>query len=77
MDRSTAWLHALALHTTHRVAAARSRRRTDAGQTTAEYALVLLGAAAIALLLLGWAAKTNRVGKLFDWVLDEVVGRAR
>ena len=27
----------------------------DAGQSTAEYALVLLGAALVALLLIGWA----------------------
>jgi hypothetical protein len=50
--------------------------RDDEGQTTAEYALVLLGAAAIALLLIGWATKTNKLGKLFDFVLDQVVGRA-
>ena len=49
--------------------------RRDEGQTTAEYALVLLGAAAVALLVLAWATKTNRIGKLFDFVLDEVVGR--
>lgn len=54
-------------------------RRADSedGQATAEYALVLLGAAAIALLVVGWATKTNRIGKLFDFVLDQVVGRAR
>ncbi|WP_208027565.1 DUF4244 domain-containing protein [Rhabdothermincola sediminis] len=50
-------------------------RRSDEGQTTAEYALVLLGAAAVALLLVGWATKTNRVGKLLDFVLDQIVGR--
>jgi hypothetical protein len=49
--------------------------RRDEGQTTAEYALVLLGAAAVALLVLAWATKTNRIGKLFDFVLDEVVGK--
>jgi hypothetical protein len=47
----------------------------DRGQTTAEYALVLLGAAAIALLLVAWATKTNRVGKLLDFVVDQVIGR--
>ncbi|WP_334141889.1 DUF4244 domain-containing protein [Rhabdothermincola sp.] len=50
-------------------------RRRDEGQTTAEYALVLLGAAAVALLLVGWATKTNRIGKLLDFVLDQIVGR--
>ena len=48
----------------------------DAGQTTAEYALVLLAAAAIALLVVAWATKTNRIGKLFDFVLDQIMGKA-
>jgi hypothetical protein len=50
-------------------------RNDDRGQATAEYALVLLGAAAIALLLVAWATKTNRIGKLFDFVIDQVIGR--
>src|SRR5437870_7647118 len=36
---------------------------SEAGQATAEYALVLLGAAAISLLVVSWATKTNLVGK--------------
>jgi hypothetical protein len=52
-----------------------SARRDDAGQTTAEYALVLLGAAAVALLVLAWAAKTNRVGRLLNAVMDSVIGK--
>ena len=47
----------------------------DAGQTTAEYALVIVGAAALALLLIGWATKTDAIGKLFDFVLQQVKGR--
>ena len=50
-------------------------RSDDRGQTTAEYALVLLGAAAIALLLVAWATKTNRIGKLLDFVIDQIIGR--
>lgn len=50
-------------------------RSNDRGQTTAEYALVLLGAAAIALLLVAWATKTNRIGKLLDFVVDQIIGR--
>jgi len=49
----------------------------ESGQTTAEYALVLLGAAAVALLLIGWATQTDQVSRLFDFVVDQVVGRAR
>jgi hypothetical protein len=47
---------------------------TDAGQTTAEYALVLLAAAAIALLLLAWAGGTDAIPRLFNAVLDRVLG---
>jgi Flp pilus assembly pilin Flp len=47
-------------------------RRFDAGQTTAEYALVLLGAVAIASLLLAWAGKTNVVTDLMDTVFSKI-----
>ena len=50
-------------------------RRPDRGQSTAEYALVLLGAAAVALLLAAWATKTNRIGKLLDSVLDKILDK--
>ena len=49
----------------------------DRGQTTAEYALVMLGAAGVAMLLLGWATKSGAIGKLFDLVLDGIVGRVK
>jgi hypothetical protein len=52
-----------------------ARRARDAGQTTAEYALVLLGAAGIALLLVAWATKSGAVGKLFDLVLGSVMDK--
>jgi Flp pilus assembly pilin Flp len=44
------------------------------GQATAEYALVLLGAAAIALLVVSWATKTNVVGKLLDLIFSQLIG---
>ena len=50
-------------------------RRPERGQATAEYALVLLGAAAIALLLLAWATKSGRVGKLFEQVFDALADK--
>ena len=50
------------------------RRVPERGQATAEYALVLLGAAAIAMLLLAWAAKTNRIGSLLDTVFRSLTG---
>lgn len=57
------------------IRAARLRGRREAGQATAEYALVLLGAAAIALLLLAWATETGAVGRLLDAVLDAILER--
>jgi ABC-type nitrate/sulfonate/bicarbonate transport system permease component len=51
----------------------RRRLAADAGQTSAEYALVLLGAAGVALLLGAWAGQTDKIGKLFDAVFDGVI----
>jgi hypothetical protein len=50
-----------------------ARPRPEAGQTTAEYALVLLGVAAIALLVVAWATQTNKIGRLLDGVLDSLL----
>ena len=55
---------------------ARWRPIAQAGQATAEYALVLLGAAAIALLLAAWAARSGAIGRLFDAVVDQLIDRA-
>jgi hypothetical protein len=41
-----------------------------------EYALLLLGAAAIALLLVAWVARTDLIGRLFDTVVGKILGRA-
>jgi len=53
-----------------------ARLRGAAGQTTAEYALVILAAAALATLVIAWATHSNAVGRLFDAVLDKVLGSA-
>ncbi|HEY8200667.1 MAG TPA: DUF4244 domain-containing protein [Actinomycetota bacterium] len=45
----------------------------DAGQTTAEYALVLLGAAAIAAVLIKWATSSSGLTKLFVAVLRKLI----
>jgi hypothetical protein len=56
-------------------AAVRTRRSAtdDRGQATTEYALVLLGAATVALLLVAWAAKSGKVADLLDAVVDKVL----
>ena len=50
----------------------------DRGQATAEYALVLLGAALVALLLIGWATAgggAGKIGHLLDRVLDAITDK--
>ncbi|HVL07478.1 MAG TPA: DUF4244 domain-containing protein [Acidimicrobiales bacterium] len=49
----------------------------ERGQASAEYALVLLGAAAIALLIVAWATKSELIGKLFDAVMDAITGKVK
>ena len=46
---------------------------SEAGQTTAEYALVILGAAAIGTLVLTWATKSHTIAKLFDMVISKIL----
>ncbi|HVF32529.1 MAG TPA: DUF4244 domain-containing protein [Acidimicrobiales bacterium] len=53
------------------------RPNPEAGQATAEYALVLLGAAAIALLVVSWATKTNLVGRLLDVVFGQLTSKTK
>lgn len=50
-------------------------RRSDAGQTTAEYALVLLAAASVALLVIAWAARSGKVGQLLNAVMDSIISK--
>ncbi len=51
---------------------ARDPRRANRGQTTAEYALVLVGAAAIAMLVVAWAGSTRRISALLDTVMRSI-----
>ena len=59
--RLVAWFHARLLSA------------NSAGQTTAEYALVILGAVAIATLLITWATGSHAISKLFDTVIEKVL----
>lgn len=54
---------------------ARARLAADDGQSTAEYALVLLGAATVAGLLISWATRSGRISGLLNAVLDQVFTR--
>jgi Flp pilus assembly pilin Flp len=51
--------------------------RGESGQASVEYALVLLGAALVASLLIAWATKTDLLDQLFDHVLNLIKGKAR
>lgn len=67
------WIHKL-------LAAAHGRALThgDDGQATAEYALVLLGAALVALLLVAWATGgggAGKIGHLLDRVIESITGK--
>lgn len=44
----------------------------ELGQSTAEYALVILGAAAVALLLITWASSTGSITDLFESIISRV-----
>jgi Flp pilus assembly pilin Flp len=55
---------------------ARVRLREQIGQTTAEYALVILAAAAVAVVLITWARSSGRLPEFFDDIIDQVAGSA-
>jgi hypothetical protein len=48
----------------------------EEGQTSAEYALVLLGAAMVAMLVVAWARGTGKVGDLLDGIVDDIIDTA-
>lgn len=52
-----------------------TRGRGDRGQTTAEYALVVIGAATVAMLLIAWATDTGKVSTLLNKVVESVSDR--
>jgi Flp pilus assembly pilin Flp len=49
----------------------------EEGQTTAEYALVILAAVAVAVVLIAWARSSGKLPELFDKVIDSVSGNAQ
>jgi Flp pilus assembly pilin Flp len=65
-----------ALLVAERIEARLAHVRDEEGQTSAEYALVLLGAATVALLIALWAKNTDKVGGLLDAIFDKVTGMA-
>ncbi len=56
----------------------RDQHSFEEGQATTEYALVLLAAGIIALLVIAWATDgggAGRIGELFDLVIGNLISR--
>ena len=70
----------MSTHRTHPTgtspAAVPPARRGQTGQSTVEYALILLGAAAIALVVVAWVTRTDLIGRLFDTVVGRILQQA-
>ena len=49
--------------------------RDERGQASAEYALVLLGAALLAIFLGNWVLKSDTMNKVFDDLLNTILGK--
>lgn len=59
-----------------RSALERPHWRSDRGQATTEYALVLLAAALVGVLVIGWATAGGgaaAIGRLFDTVIESAI----
>lgn len=48
----------------------------EQGQTTAEYALVILAAAAVAIVLIAWARSSGKLPAFFDQIIDDITNSA-
>ena len=57
------------------VAHMKSRLTDDRGQATAEYALVVLGAATVAMMLIAWATSTGKISSLLNKVVNSIADR--
>ena len=72
----------MTIHTSGRGRAVAGRRATDGdeaaeeGQATAEYALVLVAAAVVALALITWASSTDLLPSFFNTVMQKVISVA-
>ena len=50
---------------------------SELGQTTAEYALVILAAAAVALVLITWARSSGKLPDFFNKIIDSITNSAQ
>jgi Flp pilus assembly pilin Flp len=56
---------------------ARVWRSDERGQTAAEYALVILAAAAVAVVLIAWAKSSGKLPAFFDKIIDDITNNAQ
>ena len=72
------WAARRAEASSHRVVTRiRNVLRHEAGQTTAEYALVILAAAAVAIVLIAWARSSGKLPAFFDRIIDNITNSAQ
>ncbi len=64
--------HSCKKHQSRSCTSVRRISATERGQTTTEYALVLLAAGSIAMVVVGWAQGNDAIGALFDTVLSRI-----
>jgi Flp pilus assembly pilin Flp len=69
-------IHSLSARVLACISHARERVSRQVGQTTAEYALVILAAAAVAVVLIAWARSSGKLPAFFDNIIDQVAGSA-
>lgn len=50
-------------------------RVRERAQSTVEYAILLLGAAAVAMLVVAWVSDSDVIGRLFETVFDKILSR--
>jgi hypothetical protein len=55
----------------------RARLARETAQTTAEYALVILAAAAVAVVLIAWARSSGKLPAFFNDIIDQVARAAQ
>jgi Flp pilus assembly pilin Flp len=76
MLRTYVWIHAFVDGRLRSRWIERGRFGEEKGQTTAEYALVILAAAAIAIVLITWARSSGKLPAFFDHIIDTITSSA-
>jgi hypothetical protein len=73
VERSCSWMNRVSLRIGVSMQTLSVRLRPDGGQTVAEYALVLLVVAAIAVAFLLWARQSGKLDSFFDAIFAKLL----